>query len=73
MAELETKQLDGATGSDVAYAALLKGTLALDRIARHEETCGKRWSTVMKLLWFVTVKIFALLTFLLADKWGWLV
>ncbi|GHF18286.1 hypothetical protein GCM10017044_11000 [Kordiimonas sediminis] len=58
------------TASDAANAALLKATLALDRIARHEETCGRRWAMVMKLMWVLVMKMAVLLGVLLADKVG---
>lgn len=59
-------------GSQTANKALLKSTLALDRIERHEAECGRRWGIVMKLLFLVLTKLFGLLSFLIADKLGWL-
>ncbi len=60
-------------GSETANAALLKATLALDRIERHEEECRRRWGLVVKLMLLVLAKLGALLIFLIADKLGWLV
>ena len=60
-------------GSETAQAALLKATLALDRIERHEEECGRRWGLVVRLLLLALAKLGALLVFLIADKLGWLV
>ena len=60
-------------GSQTANDALLKSTLALDRIERHEAECGRRWGIVMKLLFLVLTKLSGLLSFLIADKLGWLV
>ncbi len=60
-------------GSDTANAALLKATLALDRMERHEAECGRRWGIVMKLMFVVLTKLGGLLAFLIADKLGWLV
>ncbi|WP_417462865.1 hypothetical protein [Kordiimonas sp.] len=59
-------------GSETAQAALLKATLALDRIERHEEECGRRWGLVVRLLLLALAKLGALLVFLIADKLGWL-
>ncbi|PCI59464.1 MAG: hypothetical protein COB37_11500 [Kordiimonadales bacterium] len=59
-------------GSQTANAALLKATLALDRMERHEAECSRRWGTVMKLLFVVVTKLFGLLSFLVVDKLGWL-
>ncbi|WP_417459221.1 hypothetical protein [Kordiimonas sp.] len=59
-------------GSETAQAALLKATLALDRIERHEEECGRRWGLVVRLLLLALTKLGALLVFLIADKLGWL-
>jgi len=60
-------------GSQTANAALLRSTLALDRIDRHEAECGRRWASVMKLLFLVLTKLVGLLGFLVADKLGWLI
>ncbi|WP_374764255.1 hypothetical protein [Yunchengibacter salinarum] len=57
--------------SETAQSALVKSSLALDRIERHEETCGRRWGHVLRLIWLMLVKLSALLSFLLADKLGW--
>ena len=59
-------------GSQTANAAHLKAALALDRIDRHEAECGRRWGIVMKLLFLVLTQLFGLLSFLVADKLGWL-
>ena len=59
-------------GSDTANAALVKATLALDRIERHEEECGRRWGLAIRLLLLALMKLGALLLFLIADKLGWL-
>ncbi len=59
-------------GSETAQAALLKATLALDRIERHEEECGRRWGLVVRLLLLALAKLGALLVFLIVDKLGWL-
>lgn len=59
-------------GSETAQAALLKATLALDRIERHEEECGRRWGLVVRLLLLALAKLGGLLVFLIADKMGWL-
>ena len=60
-------------GSQTANAALLKATLALDRMERHEAECGRRWGIVMKLMFLILTQLLALITFLLGDKLGWLV
>ena len=60
-------------GSQTANAAHLKAALALDRIDRHEAECGRRWGIVMKLLFLVLTQLFGMLSFLVADKLGWLV
>lgn len=60
-------------GSEMANAALLKATLALDRIERHEAECGRRWGLVVKLLLVALVHLSGMLGFLIADKLGWLV
>lgn len=52
--------------------ALVNSTLALDRIARHEAQCGKRWGLVVKLLALGLMQMWGLLTFLLADKLNWI-
>ncbi|WP_262689775.1 hypothetical protein [Kordiimonas aestuarii] len=59
-------------GSDTANAALVKATLALDRIERHEEECGRRWGLAIRLLLLALMKLGALLLFLITDKLGWL-
>lgn len=59
-------------GSTTANAALLKATLALDRIERHEIECGKRWATAIKLMLAVLAQLGGLLLFLVSDKLGWL-
>jgi hypothetical protein len=59
-------------GSDTANAALVKATLALDRIERHEEECGRRWGLAIRLLLIALMKLGALLLFLITDKLGWL-
>lgn len=59
-------------GSQTANAALMKATLALDRMERHEAECGRRWGIVMKLMFLVLTKLGGLLSFLVADKLGWL-
>ena len=58
-------------GSETANAALLRATLALDRIERHEAECERRWGLVVKLLLVALTKLGALLLFLLADKLEW--
>ncbi|NVJ71368.1 MAG: hypothetical protein HWE08_13485 [Alphaproteobacteria bacterium] len=58
-------------GSETANAALLKATLALDRIERHEEECGRRWGLVVKLLLVALAQLGGLLVFLITDKLGW--
>ena len=67
--------LNGATramdGSATANAALMKATLALDRMERHEAECGRRWGIVMKLMLLVLTKLGGLLAFLITDKLGW--
>ncbi|MEX0300284.1 MAG: hypothetical protein AB3N28_14515 [Kordiimonas sp.] len=62
----------GKDGSETANAALLKATLALDRMERHEAECGRRWGIVMKLMFLVLTKLGGLLMFLIADKLEWL-
>lgn len=59
-------------GSETANAALLKATLALDRIERHEAECGRRWGLVVKLLLIALAQLGGLLVFLVTDKLGWL-
>lgn len=58
-------------GSETANAALMRATLALDRMERHEAECGRRWGIVMKLMFLVLTKLGGLLSFLVADKLGW--
>jgi hypothetical protein len=58
-------------GSTTANNALLKATLAFDRIERHEDECSQRWSVAIKLLLLVLGELGALLLFLLSDKLGW--
>jgi len=60
-------------GSTTANTALLKATLAFDRIERHEIECSKRWSIVIKLILLVLAQVGTLLAFLLSEKLGWLV
>lgn len=62
----------GKDGSQTANAALLKATLALDRMERHEAECGRRWGIVMRLMFLVLTKLGGLLMFLIADKLEWL-
>lgn len=62
----------GMDGSTTANTALLKATLAFDRIERHEMECSKRWSIVIKLMLLVLAQVGTLLAFLLAEKLGWL-
>ncbi len=64
--------LPSGEGSETANMALLKATLALDRIERHEEECGRRWGVVVKLLMVALVQLCGLLAFLVGDKLGWL-
>lgn len=59
-------------GSAIANAALLKATLAFDRIERHEQDCSKRWSIVVKMMLLVLAQLGGLLFFLVSDKLGWL-
>lgn len=59
-------------GSETAHAALMRATLALDRIERHEEECGRRWGLAIKLLLLALAQLCALLVFLIGDKLGWL-
>jgi len=59
-------------GSQTANAALLKATLALDRMERHEAECGRRWGIVMKLMFIVLTQLVGVSSFLIADKLGWL-
>jgi len=65
----ENQALEGST---IANAALLKATLALDRIERHEEECGRRWGLVVRLLFVALAQISGLLAFLIGDKLGWI-
>lgn len=58
-------------GSTTANEALLKATLAFDRIERHELECSKRWAIVIKLMLLVLAQLGGLLLFLLSDKLGW--
>lgn len=58
-------------GSTTANTALLKATLAFDRIERHEIECSKRWAIVIKLMLLVLAQLGGLLLFLLSDKLGW--
>ncbi len=51
--------------------ALIKATLAIDRLARHEQSCDARWQLVSRLLWVVMTKLMVLLALLLTDKLGW--
>ncbi|UTW59997.1 hypothetical protein KFE96_06735 [Kordiimonas sp. SCSIO 12603] len=60
-------------GSETANAALMRATLALDRMERHEAECGRRWGIVMKMMFLVLTKLGGLLSFLVADKLGWFV
>ncbi|WP_262694491.1 hypothetical protein [Kordiimonas aquimaris] len=60
-------------GSNTANAALLKATLAFDRIERHEAQCSKRWGIVIKLMLLVLTQVGGLLFFLISDKLGWLI
>ncbi len=62
----------GLEGSTTANTALLKATLAFDRIERHEMECSKRWSIVIKLMLLVLAQVGTLLVFLLSEKLGWL-
>jgi len=75
--EFEGSSINGVPfpneGSQTANSALLRSTLALDRIDRHEAECGRRWGIVMKLLFLVLTQLFGMLSFLIADKLGWLV
>jgi len=59
-------------GSQTANSALMRATLAIDRIERHEEECKRRWGLVVKLMLLVVTKLGGLLMFLVADKLGWL-
>lgn len=59
-------------GSETANAALLKATLALDRIERHEAECGRRWGLVVKLLLLALTQLGGLLVFLISDRLGFL-
>lgn len=59
-------------GQSATQQALIKATLALDRLARHEQACDARWHLVIRLLWAVMTKLGALLLFLLADKMEWI-
>ncbi|MFC3051664.1 hypothetical protein [Kordiimonas pumila] len=59
-------------GSTTANAALMRATLALDRIERHEEECKRRWGLVVKLMLVALTKLGGLTMFLVADKLGWL-
>lgn len=58
--------------ADDIQQALIKATLALDRLARHEQSCNQRWQLVSRLLWAVMTKLGLLLIFLLTDKLGWI-
>ncbi len=58
-------------GSNTANAALLRATLAFDRIERHEFECTRRWSIVIKLILLMLAQLGGLLLFLLSDKLGW--
>lgn len=58
-------------GSNTANEALLRATLAFDRIDRHEIECSKRWGLVIKLMLLVLAQLGGLLLFLLSDKLGW--
>lgn len=74
MSALDGKQDYGAVdGSLTANSALLKATLAFDRIERHEQECSKRWSIVIKMMLLVLTQLGGLLFFLISDKLGWLV
>jgi hypothetical protein len=64
--------LSAGEGSETANAALLKATLALDRIERHEEECGRRWGLVVKLLLIALAQLGGLLLFLVGEKLGWM-
>ncbi|TNE60815.1 MAG: hypothetical protein EP335_17400 [Alphaproteobacteria bacterium] len=70
--EFFTAATEQTEGSRTANAALLKATLALDRIERHEEECGRRWALAIKLLLAALAQLCGLLVFLVADKLGWL-
>jgi len=75
--EYGSKVLDGVPGTIkegnlTANTALLKATLALDRIERHEMECSRRWGIVIRLIFLVLMKLGGLLMFLIADKLGWL-
>jgi len=54
--------------SSVAQAALLKATVALDRIEQHEKLCGDRWGLVVRLLLMVLTTMVSMLGFLLYDR-----
>ena len=75
--EFERGHLNGAVfageGSQTANAALLRSTLALDRMERHEAECGRRWGIVMKLLFLVLTQLLGVFSFLIADKLGWMI
>ncbi len=55
-------------GSTVAQAALLKATVALDRIEQHEKLCGDRWALVVRLLLMLLATMVSVLGFLLYDR-----
>ena len=55
-------------GSSVAQAALLKATLAFDRIEQHEKQCANRWGLVVKLLFFGLAQMTVVLGVLVYDK-----
>ena len=55
---------------DEIRQAVINSTLALDRIARHEQECGKRWALVVRLMILALVKMGGLFSFLLMDKLG---
>jgi len=55
-------------GSNIAHAALLKATIALDRIEQHERVCGQRWGLVVKLLFMSLGTMLSILGVLLFEK-----
>ena len=59
-------------GSQVAYAALLKATLALNRMEDYEKNYASNSGAVMKLLFSNLVLVCFLICFLVADKMGWI-
>lgn len=67
-----TDEIHALEGSSTANTALLKATVAFDRIERHEIECSKRWGLVIKLLLLMLGQGALLLYFLLGDKLGWL-